>query len=60
MPRIVRSRKSKTGELEGAVSLVRNEQYQVTGSAQVPIMPEILALILLLGCAVLSWRMEGR
>ena len=60
VPRIVRSRKSRIGELEGAVSLVRNEQYQVTGSAQVPIMPGILALILLLGCAVWSWRMEGR
>jgi hypothetical protein len=39
VPRIVRSRKSKIGELEGAVALVRNEQYQVTGSARVPIMP---------------------
>jgi len=60
VPRIVRSRKSKTNELAGAIGVVRNEQHHVTGSAQFPMMPEILALILLLGCGILSWRMEGR
>ena len=60
VPGVVRSRKSKIGELEGVLGLVRNEQYQVTGLGQVPIMPGSLALILLLGCAILSWRLEGR
>ena len=42
------------------VGLERNERYLVTGASQLPLLPAVLALMLLLGTLGFAWYREGR
>jgi hypothetical protein len=42
------------------IGLVGNERYLVTGASQLPLLPALLALLLLLGTLGLAWYREGR
>jgi hypothetical protein len=42
------------------IGLVRNERYLVTGASQLPLLPAVLALMLLLSTLGLAWYREGR
>ena len=42
------------------VGLSRNERYLVTGASQLPLLPAVLALMLLLGTLGFAWYREGR
>ena len=42
------------------IGLVRNEQYLVTGASQLPLLPAVLALMLLLSTLGFAWYREGR
>ncbi len=42
------------------IGLYRNERYLVTGASQLPLMPAVVALILLLGTLGFAWYREGR
>jgi hypothetical protein len=42
------------------IGLVRNERYLVTGASQLPLLPALLALVLLLGTLGFAWYREGR
>jgi len=42
------------------LGLRRNERYLVVGASQLPLMPAVLALLLLLGSLGLAWYREGR
>ena len=42
------------------VGLQRNERYLVTGASQLPLLPAVLALLLLLGTLGFAWYREGR
>jgi hypothetical protein len=44
----------------GWVGLQRNERYLVTGASQLPLLPAVLALMLLLGTLGYAWYREGR
>jgi hypothetical protein len=47
-------------EGRGWIGLRENERYVVTGAFQTPLMPAILALLLLLGTLGFAWYREGR
>jgi uncharacterized membrane protein len=42
------------------IGLKKNEQYRITGSLAWPLWPAWLAVIVLLGTAMIAWRREGR
>jgi hypothetical protein len=42
------------------VGLRRNDRYLVTGASQLPLLPAVLALVLLLGTLGFAWYREGR
>jgi hypothetical protein len=42
------------------IGLVRNERYLVTGASQLPLLPAVLALLLLLSTLGFAWYREGR
>jgi hypothetical protein len=42
------------------IGLVQHRDYLVNGVRQIPLMPALLALILLLGTFAFAWRREGR
>jgi hypothetical protein len=42
------------------IGIHRNERYLVTGATQLPLLPAVLALMLLLGTLGLAWYREGR
>ncbi|WP_426959302.1 hypothetical protein [Muricoccus radiodurans] len=44
----------------GWIGLVRREDHTVTGISALPLLPPWLALLLVLGVAVVAWRQEGR
>ena len=44
----------------GWIGLQRNERYLVTGIERVPLLPPLLALVLIMGSFALAWRREGR
>ena len=44
----------------GWIGLVRREDHSVTGISALPLLPPWLALLLVLGVAVIAWRREGR
>ena len=44
----------------GWIGLQRNERYLVTGIDRVPLLPPLLALVLIMGSFALAWRREGR
>ena len=39
--------------------LLANQRYLVTGVEQVPLLPALLALVLVLGGLLAAWRREG-
>jgi hypothetical protein len=47
-------------EGRGWIGLRENERYVVTGASQMPLLPAILALLLLLGTLGFAWYREGR
>jgi len=42
------------------IGLKKNDQYRITGSKAYPLWPAWLAVIVLLGAAMLAWRREGK
>ena len=42
------------------IGLVRNDRYLVTGASEVPLLPALVALLLLLGTLGSAWYREGR
>jgi hypothetical protein len=44
----------------GWIGLLRREDHTVTGISALPLLPPWLALLLVLGVAVIAWRREGR
>ncbi|WP_376095519.1 hypothetical protein ACE7GA_03195 [Roseomonas sp. CCTCC AB2023176] len=44
----------------GWIGLVRREDGTVTGISALPLLPPWLALVLVLGVAIVAWRQEGR
>ncbi|MBP0443414.1 hypothetical protein J8J14_01360 [Roseomonas sp. SSH11] len=44
----------------GWIGLVRREDHTVTGISALPLLPPWMALLLVLGVAVIAWRREGR
>ncbi|WP_338661412.1 glutamine amidotransferase [Pararoseomonas sp. SCSIO 73927] len=44
----------------GWIGLVRREDHTITGISALPLLPPWLALLLVLGVAVVAWRREGR
>jgi len=55
--RMVRAGRDTAGR--GWIGLVANNDYVVTGIHQVPLMPGLLVLALVLGGLMLAWRAEG-
>ena len=55
--RRVRAGRSTTGR--GWIGIRENRDYVVTGSTVVPLLPPLLALLLVAGTAILAWRREG-
>ncbi|HEV2651767.1 MAG TPA: hypothetical protein VGU69_10945, partial [Rhizomicrobium sp.] len=51
-----------TGDASGSnwIGLRSNGAYRVTNVEQQPLLPEWLALLILLGTLLLAWRVEGR
>ncbi|MEQ9639667.1 MAG: hypothetical protein RIM84_06535 [Alphaproteobacteria bacterium] len=56
--RRVQRERDRTGS--GWLGLVENREYLITGVAQYPLLPAVLALLLVLGGMMLAWRREGR
>ncbi|MFT8243748.1 hypothetical protein [Roseomonas sp. BN140053] len=48
-----------SGAAPGWIGLRRNEDHTVTGLSALPLLPPWLALVLVLGTAVIAWRREG-
>ena len=42
------------------IGIHRNERYLVVGATQLPLLPAIVALLLLLGTLSFAWYREGR
>jgi hypothetical protein len=57
-------RRTRAGEVQQQgrswLGLKQNDQYRVTGSRVWPLWPAWVAIIVLLGAAMLTWRHEGR
>jgi len=64
LPRLrrVRTRGDDSRDLAGRdwLGLRANGAYTVTGVDHVPLMPAVLALLLILGCLISAWWREGR
>ncbi|MGH6989527.1 MAG: hypothetical protein ACREE3_06490, partial [Stellaceae bacterium] len=60
LPQIRRVFPHRLAAGDGWLGLRENGDYIVTGMREVPLLPGILALILLLGMFLLAWRREGR
>lgn len=56
--RRVKPERSRAGR--GWIGLIANGDYLVTGVRQVPAYPALIALLLVLGAAVIAWRREGQ
>jgi hypothetical protein len=60
LPSLRRVRRERDTAGNGWLGLVENGEYVVTGVAQYPLLPAVLALLLVLGGLMLAWRREGR
>ena len=60
VPQVRRVRGTGNTMGPGWIGLVVNQQYRVSGLFQAPLLPEFLLLLLLLGGALMAWRVEGR
>ena len=58
-PEIRRVRADRAAAGRGWLGLRANEAHDVTGVHATRLMPEVLALVLLLGSALLAWRREA-
>ncbi|MBP0491340.1 hypothetical protein [Roseomonas indoligenes] len=60
LPDIRRVAMGRDASGPGWIGLVRREDHTVTGISALPLLPPPLALLLVLGVAVVAWRREGR
>ena len=60
VPDIRRARREHDAAGRGWIGLYRNERYLVTGVDQLPLLPAVLVLALMLGGLALAWHREGR
>ena len=60
VPPVVRGKEAEIKELDDAMGILRHKRHQVSGSVQTALFPASLLLMLLLGSAMLVWRIEGR
>jgi hypothetical protein len=60
MPEVRRVSPGRQAAGHGWLGLRENGDYIVTGVSQVPLLPALLALVLLLGLFLAAWRREGR
>jgi hypothetical protein len=60
LPEIRKVRPSRDAQGRGWIGLRANGDYVVTGVKQLPLLPALAVLILLLGGLVGAWRREGR
>jgi len=60
VPDIRRARREHDAAGRGWIGLYRNKRYHVTGVEQLPLLPALLVLTLMLGGLSLSWHREGR
>jgi hypothetical protein len=60
LPDIRRVSMGRDAAGSGWIGLVRREDHTVTGISALPLLPPWLALLLVLGVAVVAWRREGR
>ncbi|UFN50911.1 hypothetical protein LPC08_10000 [Roseomonas sp. OT10] len=60
LPEVRRVALGRDAQGPGWIGLRRNEDHTVTGLSALPLLPPWLALLLVLGTAVIAWRREGR
>ena len=60
VPDLRRVAADRTTAGRGWLGLRTNDRYLVTGASQLPLLPAILALALLLGSLTFAWYREGR
>ncbi|MCH7865008.1 MAG: hypothetical protein IIC56_07335 [Proteobacteria bacterium] len=60
MPEFRRTRPGRDSAGRGWIGLVANKSFVVSGLAQVPLLPDFLVLILVLGGLMSAWYREGR
>lgn len=60
IPEIRKVRPNRDAQGRGWVGLRSNGDYVVTGVKQLPLLPAVLVLMLLLGGLIAAWRREGR
>jgi hypothetical protein len=58
-PELRRTDSQSTASGSSWIGLRRNHDHLVTGVAALPLLPSWLALMLILGLAVVAWRQEG-
>ena len=60
MPEFRRTRPGRDAAGRGWIGLVANKSFVVSGLAQMPLLPDFLVLILVLGGLMSAWYREGR
>ena len=60
VPDVRRTRQGRDSAGRGWVGLVQNEAYVVSGVTQVPLLPAVLVLALVVGGLMAAWWREGR
>ena len=60
MPEIRRVPAGDTASGDRWIGLRRNDAYRVTALEQEKLLPQWLALLLIVGALLLAWRLEGR
>jgi hypothetical protein len=60
MPEVRRVAPGRSAAGHGWIGLRRNGDYVVTGFAQIPLLPGVVALLLAIGLLLAAWRREGR
>ena len=60
MPELRRTRPGRDSAGRGWIGLVANRSFVVTGLAQVPLLPGVLVMVLVLAGLMASWWREGR
>ncbi len=60
IPEFRRTRPGRDSAGRGWIGLVANESFVVSGLAQVPLLPDFLVLVLVLGGLMSAWYREGR
>jgi hypothetical protein len=60
MPSVRRIEKGDTASGSDWIGLTANHATRITSVEETPLLPEWIALLLLLGTLLLAWRLEGR